>query len=73
MDANVWLPALTAALAIIFFVLLIDQWRTRRRGYQAIWALGILFFGVAVACEAIAAAAGWNETIYVNWYLTGAV
>lgn len=73
MDANTWIPALTAALAIIFFVLLIDQWRTRRRGYQAIWALGILFFGIAVACEAIAAAAGWNETIYVAWYLTGAV
>jgi len=73
MDANVFLPALTAVLAFIFFVLLLDQWRLRRRGYQAIWALGILFFGVAVACEAIAAAAGWNQPIYLLWYLTGAV
>jgi MFS family permease len=73
MDANVFLPAITAVLAIVFFFLLIDQWRARRRAYQAIWALGILFFGVAVACEAIAAAAGWNETIYLTWYLTGAV
>ena len=73
MDANVFLPALTAVLAIVFFVMLVDQWRTRRRGYQAIWALGILFFGVAVACEAIAAAAGWNQPIYLLWYLTGAV
>jgi MFS family permease len=73
MDANVFLPATTAALAIIFFGLLLDQWRMRRRGYQAIWALGILFFGIAVLCEAIAAATGWNEPVYRIWYLTGAV
>jgi MFS family permease len=73
MDANVFLPAITAVLAAIFFVALLDQWQARRRGYQLIWAMGILFFGIAVACEAIAAAAGWNEPIYRVWYLTGAV
>lgn len=73
MDANVILPAITALLCLVFFALLLDQWRSRRRGYQAIWAAGILFFGIAVACEAIAAAAGWNEPIYRVWYLTGAV
>lgn len=73
MDANVFLPAVTAVLAAIFFVALLDQWQSRRRGYQLIWALGILFFGIAVACEAIAAAAGWSEPIYRVWYLTGAV
>ena len=73
MDANVLLPAITAVLAGIFFVALLDQWRTRRRGYQAIWALGMLFFSIAVACEALAAANGWNEPIYRVWYLTGAV
>ena len=31
------------------------------------------FFAVAVACEAVAAAAGWNEALYRTWYLTGAV
>ncbi len=73
MDANVFLPAITAILAGIFFVALLDQWRTRRRGYQAIWALGMLFFSIAVLCEAIAAATGWNEPVYRVWYLTGAV
>ena len=73
MDANVFLPALTAILACIFFIALLDQWRTRRRAYQAVWAFGMLFFAVAVACEAIAAAVGWSEPIYRLWYLTGAV
>jgi len=31
------------------------------------------FFGIAAGCEAIAAAAGWNEALYRTWYLTGAV
>jgi hypothetical protein len=31
------------------------------------------FFGIASGCEAIAAAAGWNEGLYRTWYLTGAV
>ena len=31
------------------------------------------FFAIAVACEAVAAAAGWNEALYRTWYLTGAV
>ena len=72
MDANVFLPAVAAILCLIFFVLLLDQWRTRRRAYQAIWAMGILFFGIAVACEVVAEVAGWSEPLYRVWYLTGA-
>lgn len=73
MDASVILPTITAVLAAIFALALLDQWRTRRRGYQLIWALGMAFFAVAVAAEAIAAASGWNEALYRAWYLTGAV
>ena len=61
MDANVLIPAVTAVLSGAFFIALLDQWRTRRRGYQAIWALGMLFFSIAIMCQAIAAAVGWSE------------
>jgi hypothetical protein len=70
---NVLLPTLTAVLAILMAVALVDQWRERRQPFQVVWALGMAFFGVASACEAIAAAAGWNEALYRTWYLTGAV
>jgi MFS family permease len=73
MDATVVIPAVTAVLAGVLALALADQWRTRRRGYQLIWALGMAFFAIAVACEAIAAAAGWSEPLYRLWYLTGAV
>jgi len=67
------LPALTASLASAFSVALFDQWRERRGGFQLIWAIGMLFFAIASASEAIAAVTGWNEALYRAWYLTGAV
>ena len=67
------LPTLTSLLAFALAVALLDQWRERRGGFQLIWTIGMLFYGIASGCEAIAAAAGWNETLYRTWYLTGAV
>ena len=73
MSLTVALPGATSILALVFSVALADQWRERRHAYQLIWALGMLFFGIASGCEALAAAGGWNETLYRTWYLTGAV
>jgi hypothetical protein len=67
------LPAVTALLAFMFAIALLDQWRERRRGFQLIWAVGMIFFGVAAGAEAVGAAAGWSEALYRTWYLTGAV
>ena len=73
MNPTVVLPALTSILALVFAVALFDQWRERRGGFQLIWTFGMVFYGVGAGCEAIAAASGWNETLYRTWYLTGAV
>jgi hypothetical protein len=67
------LPAATSLFALAFSIALIDQWRDRRHGFQLIWAIGMLFYGIAAGCEALAAAGGWNEALYRGWYLTGAV
>jgi hypothetical protein len=67
------LPTLTSLFALAFAVALLDQWRERRHGFQLIWAIGMLFYGVAAGCEAVAAASGWGEPLYRTWYLTGAV
>ena len=73
MSLNVFLPALTAIFALVFSLFLLDQWIERRRSYQLVWAFGMLFFGVAAGCEALAAAGGWSEPLCRVWYLTGAV
>jgi hypothetical protein len=69
----VLLPALTALLALAFAVALLDQWRDRRRSFQLVWAIGMIFFAVASAAEAVGALGGWSEPLYRTWYLTGAV
>ena len=69
-----WLPAATAILALVFAAALLDQWRERRQGFQLIWAIGMLFYGIAAGCEALASFGGsWSEPLYRTWYLTGAV
>jgi hypothetical protein len=67
------LPALTSLLALVFAVMLLDQWRDRRHGFQLVWAFGMLFYAIGAGAEALAAASGWNEALYRAWYLTGAV
>jgi MFS family permease len=73
MSLAVVLPALTAVLAFVFAAALLDQWRQRRRTYQLIWAVGMLFYGVAAGVEAVAFASGWNELLYRTWFLVGGV
>lgn len=73
MPSLVALPALTSVLALAFAVALFDQWRERRRAFQLVWGVGMVFYGVASGAEALAGALGWNETLYRTWYLTGAV
>jgi hypothetical protein len=69
----IFLPAITALLAFVFAIALLDQWRERRRPFQIIWAVGMVFFGIGAGAEAVGAAIGWNEVLYRTWYLTGAV
>jgi hypothetical protein len=77
MSIAVLLPALTSLLAFVFALALLDQWLDRRRGFQAIWALGMLFFAIGSACEAVGASLApdqhWSELLYRTWYLSGAV
>ena len=67
------LPTATSLLALVMAVLLLDQWRDRRHGFQLVWAFGMLCYAVGSGAEAVAAATGWSEVLYRTWYLAGAV
>src|SRR6185369_2197061 len=67
------LPGVTALLAFVFAAALLDQWRERRRGFQLIWAIGMVLYGIGSGSEALAAANGWSDPLYRSWYLAGAV
>lgn len=51
MDANVVLPFASSTLSFLFFILLIDQRRERRRPYQLVWAVGMLWYALSAGTE----------------------
>src|SRR5438093_10082589 len=73
MDPNVVLPFASSALSLVFAAVLATQWRARRRPYQLIWAVGLLWYGISAGTEFLGGALGWSEPLYRAWYLIGAV
>jgi hypothetical protein len=68
---NVLIPALTSILGLVFSLALFDQWRERRGGFQLIWGIGMLFYGIAAGSEAIGDAAGWSDPLFRSWFAFG--
>jgi hypothetical protein len=52
--------------------MVLDQWWQRRHSFQLVWFLGLLWYGIATACEFLGGAFGWNTGLYRVWYLVGA-
>ena len=73
MDPNVVLPFASSALSLVFAAVLATQWRARRRPYQLIWAVGMLWYGLSAGTEFLGGALGWSEPLYRAWYLIGAI
>lgn len=73
MNLNVALPLASSVLSFVFAVFLLDQWRERRRPYQLVWAIGMLWYGVSAGTEFLGGAVGWSEPLYRVWYLVGAI
>jgi hypothetical protein len=73
MSFNVVLPLGSSLLSFVFFLFLVDQWRERRRPYQLVWAIGMLWYAISAGTEFLGGAIGWSEPLYKVWYLIGAV
>jgi hypothetical protein len=70
---NVVLPFLSSTLSFVFALFLLDQWLERRRSYQLVWMIGMLWYGISAGTEFLGGAIGWSEPLYRAWYLVGAV
>ncbi len=73
MQPNVLLPLLSSLLSFVFALFLLDQWLERRRSYQLIWTIGMIWYGLSAGTEFLGGAFGWSEGLYRAWYLIGAV
>jgi hypothetical protein len=69
---NVLLPLGSSLLSFVFAAMVLDQWWQRRRAFQLVWAIGLLWYGIAAGCEFVGGAFGWSEPLYRLWYLIGA-
>ena len=73
MEPNVFLPFLSSMLSFVFALFLLDQWLERRRPYQLVWMIGMVWYGISAGTEFWGGAFGWSEPLYRVWYLIGAV
>jgi hypothetical protein len=71
-DPNVVLPLLSSAVSFVFGALVFGQWLQRRRAFQLVWAIGLLWYGISAGTEFVGSAFGWSEPLYRTWYLIGA-
>jgi hypothetical protein len=69
---NVVLPLCSSVLSFVFAAMVLDQWWQRRHGFQLVWGIGLLFYGVSAGTEFVGSAFGWSEPLYRTWYLIGA-
>ena len=73
MDPNVLLPLASSVVSFVFGALVLGQWLERRRSFQLVWALGLLWYGISAGTEFWGSAFGWSEPLYRAWYLIGAL
>ncbi len=69
---NVALPLLSSLLSLLFAGMVFDQWWQRRHAFQLVWAIGLVWYGIATGTEFLGGAFGWSVPLYRTWYLIGA-
>ncbi|HEU5318900.1 MAG TPA: hypothetical protein VFX49_22495 [Chloroflexota bacterium] len=73
MHANVLLPLASSLLSFLFCGLVFDQFLLRRKPYQLVWSVGLLWYALSAGTEFLGGAFGWNVALYRGWYLIGAI
>src|SRR2546427_12578550 len=69
---NVVLPLGSSVLSFAFAAMVLDQWWQRRQGFQLVWGIGLVWYGIAAGAEFWGGAFGGSGTVYRTWDLIGA-
>lgn len=70
---NTFLPFVSTLVTLAFACVVLDQYVARRRPYQLVWSLGLLWFFLGTSSEFVAGLGGWSDGLYRLWYLAGAI
>ena len=65
------IPLIAGAVGGAFAVVVARQYMSRRKPYQAIWAIALAMFAVAAFFETAGQAVGWSDATYKGYYLFG--
>lgn len=69
---DVLLPLATVAVSFLFAAVVFAQYLSRRKIYQAVWAFGLVCYGLGALAEFLVGIGIWNRAVYSLWYLFGA-
>lgn len=73
-DAVLYIPVGTTLLATAFAVAVFRRYLRRDHAtHLAWWAAGIFLFGLGTFFEGYTAIAGWRESVFRGWYISGAL
>ena len=64
-------PLIAAVVGSAFATVVGRQYLSRRKPYQAIWALALAMFAMAALFESAGQAFGWSDATYKGYYLFG--
>ena len=73
MNGTALFTALAAICALLAAIFIFDQHLSRPRPHKLMWALGLLFYGLAAAAESFGAASHWTVAEYKVWYYFGGI
>lgn len=68
---NTVLPLLSTVVTLVFALTVFDQYLARRRAYQLVWTIGLLFYLLGTAMAFSVSAFGVSSWAYRVWYLCG--
>lgn len=69
---NVALPLLSTIVSLIFAGAVLAQYLGRRRPYQLVWTIGLVWYAASTFTEVLVGLGVWNDLVYRLWYLVGA-
>jgi hypothetical protein len=69
---NQILPFISTAIMLGFTIYVLERFFVRRAPHFLFWGIGLAFFGAGSFAEAYLALA-WSRTVFVIWYLFGAI
>jgi hypothetical protein len=65
------IPLIAGAVGGAFAAVVARQYMSRRKPYQAIWAIALAMFAAAALFETAGQALGWSDATYKGYYLFG--